>query len=112
MSSPFKSKLRPHWELIKKLRFQRHSWKEVAEELRGLGCITCPSNVFRFFKRHCKRPFPLGYEDERVSCCEGEKAPTALPTARPAWLPNPEAPPVEGLDFSVIDPTAKFRTTK
>lgn len=107
MSSPFKSKLAPHWEFIKRLRSQRYAWKEVAQELAKQGCTTCPSNVFRFFKRHRKRPVPLGYEDEG-------KAPlgTATPVpARPSWLKSAgPIPEPDDLDFSVSNPADKFYT--
>lgn len=62
---PFQSQLIPHFEVIKYLRKCRKTWREVAELLRPYGIQTSGSAVFQFYKRHSKRPAPLGFmEDE------------------------------------------------
>lgn len=68
--TPFASKLTEHYELIRGLRLKRRTWQQVADELENLGCITSASNVLRFYKRHRKRPFPIGCEPEQ---CGGHK---------------------------------------
>ena len=62
---PFCSKLIPHFELIKSLRRHRKTWQQIVDELAMLGMKTCQSAVLEFYKRHSKRPCPLGWEDEK-----------------------------------------------
>jgi hypothetical protein len=61
---PFQSKLIPHFNLIKSLRRHRKTWQQIVDELAGLGMKTCQSAVLEFYKRHSKRPYPIGWEDE------------------------------------------------
>ena len=61
---PFHSKLNPHYEFIRTLRKRRKTWREIVEELAGLGMKTCPSAVYEYYKRHSRRPYPFGWEDE------------------------------------------------
>jgi hypothetical protein len=59
---PFQSKLTPHFDLIRQMRRERHSWQEIVEYLRTLGVTTNKGNVCTFFVRHRVRPHPLGME--------------------------------------------------
>jgi hypothetical protein len=61
---PFQSKLTPHFDLIRQMRRERHSWQEIVDHLRALGVTTNKGNVFTFFARHRARPHPLGMEPE------------------------------------------------
>lgn len=61
---PFCSKLNPYYEVIRSLRKRRKTWREIVEELAGLGMKTCPSAVYEYYKRHSRRPYPFGWVDE------------------------------------------------
>jgi len=82
---PFQSKLVPYFETIRSLRRSRKSWREIAEAITAQGTHTCQSSCYEFYKRHTKRPFPLGWEDE---------APKAYPTAKH----TPTIPPIHFTD--------------
>lgn len=76
-TKPFQSKLTPHFEEIKQLRIQRKTWKEIAVHLQQTYRIhTAASSCLEFFKRHRKRPAPLGFLGEKVhSPIERARAP-------------------------------------
>ncbi len=61
----FRSKLQPHWNLIRDLRRRRKTWAQIAEILtREHGCSTQTQSVYAFYKRKLKNPAPLGFEEE------------------------------------------------
>jgi hypothetical protein len=55
---PFKSKLRPHVEQIRKWRRAGFSWAAIAEKLEAQGCKTRATNLCQFMRRYRRRPFP------------------------------------------------------
>jgi hypothetical protein len=61
---PFQSKLTPHFALITEMRRKRQSWQEIVNHLGTLGITTDKGSVCAFFKRHRRRPAPLGMELE------------------------------------------------
>ena len=71
---PFHSKLNPHFDLIRSLRRHRKTWKQIVDELAGLGMTTCQSAVLEFYKRHSKRPCPIGWEDEEQKPFTGPRS--------------------------------------
>lgn len=97
-TSPFKSQLIPHFQTIREMRRHRKTWREIAELLKPMGVETSGSNVFQFFKRHCRRPRPLGMESET-----GTPNPTPL---TPKWMKE-EDEPID-LDLSFKDPLDEF----
>jgi hypothetical protein len=61
---PFQSKLTPHFALITEMRRKRQSWQEIVNHLRTLGIRSDKGSVCAFFKRHRRRPVPMGMEPE------------------------------------------------
>jgi hypothetical protein len=61
---PFQSKLTPHFALITEMRRKRQSWQEIVNHLRTLGITSDKGSVCAFFKRHRRRPAPMGMEPE------------------------------------------------
>jgi hypothetical protein len=61
---PFKSKLRPYVDQIRKWRRAGFTWAEIAEKLAAQGCKTHATNLCQFLRRYRKRPFPRGAEPE------------------------------------------------
>ena len=61
---PYKSKLRPHVDQIRKWRRAGFTWTEIAEKLEAQGCQTHATNLCQFMRRYRKRPFPSGAEPE------------------------------------------------
>jgi hypothetical protein len=68
---PFKSKLRPHVEQIRKWRRAGFTWAAIAEKLEAQGCKTRATNLCQFMRRYRRRPFPSE---------AGPEAPEASPT--------------------------------
>ena len=64
MKVPFRSKLNPYFQLIRAMRKGRKTWQQIADEIGSKGTKTCPSGVYDYYKRHCKRPIPMGWEEE------------------------------------------------
>jgi hypothetical protein len=62
--TPFKSKLRPYVDQIRKWRRAGFTWTEIAEKLGEQGCKTRVTNLCQFMRRYRKRPFPSGAEPE------------------------------------------------
>ena len=62
--TPFKSKLRPYIDQIRKWRRAGFTWSEIAEKLQAQGCKTHATNLCQFMRRYRKRPFPSGAEPE------------------------------------------------
>jgi hypothetical protein len=61
---PFQSKLTPHFALITEMRRKRQSWQEIVVHLGTLGIATDKGSVCAFFKRHRRRPAPMGMDPE------------------------------------------------
>ena len=61
---PFKSKLRPYVDQIRKWRRAGFTWAEIAEKLGDQGCKTHAANLCQFMRRYRKRPFASGTEPE------------------------------------------------
>jgi hypothetical protein len=61
---PFQSKLTPHFVLISEMRRKRQSWQEIVDHLKTLGITSDKGSVCAFFKRHRRRPVPMGMEPE------------------------------------------------
>lgn len=57
---PYHSKLRPFAEQILAWRREGQTWKQVVEQLKGLGCQTDPPAVLRFIKKYEVKPFGIG----------------------------------------------------
>lgn len=49
--TPYRSRMQPHWELIKKMREGGATWLAIAEKLEGLGVTTQPHGVQQYYKR-------------------------------------------------------------
>jgi hypothetical protein len=62
--TPFKSKLRPYVDQIRKWRRAGFTWAEIAEKLAAQGCQTHATNLCQFMRRYRQRPFPSGAEPE------------------------------------------------
>lgn len=61
---PFKSKLRPYVDQIRKWRRAGFTWAAIAEKLEEQGCATCATNLYQFMRRYRRRPYPSGGEPE------------------------------------------------
>jgi hypothetical protein len=61
---PFQSKLTPHFVLITEMRRKRQSWQEIVNHLKTLDITSDKGSVCAFFKRHRRRPAPMGMEPE------------------------------------------------
>ena len=61
---PYKSKLRPYVDQIRKWRRAGFTWAAIAEKLGEQGCKTRATNLCQFMRRYRKRPFPSGAEPE------------------------------------------------
>jgi hypothetical protein len=64
--TPFKSKLRPYVDQIRKWRRAGFTWAAIAEKLGEQGCATCATNLYQFMRRYRRRPHPSGVEPESV----------------------------------------------
>jgi hypothetical protein len=62
--TPYKSKLRPYVDQIRKWRRAGFTWTAIAEKLGEQGCETRATNLCQFMRRYRKRPFPSGAEPE------------------------------------------------
>jgi len=99
-TKPFQSQLIPHFQLIRDMRRHRKTWREIADSLRPLGVDTSGSAIFQFFKRHIKRPAPLGFESDVLA------APRKI---NAKWFSDGIRPEGEvDLDFSYDDPLDDF----
>jgi hypothetical protein len=61
---PFKSKLRPYVDQIRKWRRAGFTWAAIADKLGEQGCATCATNLYQFMRRYRRRPHPSGVEPE------------------------------------------------
>jgi hypothetical protein len=87
---PFKSKLRPYVDHIRKWRRAGFTWAAIADRLGEQGCATCATNLYQFMRRYRRRPHSSGAEPER-----SELAPvTTMPAkkTRPAISKDSSTP--------------------
>ena len=78
---PFESPLIPHVEAIREWRKQRKSWVKIAELLKERGIHSTTTTIYRFLKRHNKRPGAYGYAAHplvSVSVENGEQKPKGI----------------------------------
>ena len=61
---PFRSKLRPYVDQIRKWRRAGFTWAGIAKKLGQQGCKTHATNLCQFMRRYRKNPFPSGAEPE------------------------------------------------
>jgi len=86
---PFKSKLRPHVEQIRKWRRAGFTWAAIAEKLEAQGCKTRATNLCQFMRRYRRRPFPSE---------AGPETPEASPaTSRPRNRYDPTSCPPDSM---------------
>jgi hypothetical protein len=86
---PYKSKLRPYVDQIRKWRRAGFTWAAIAEKLGEQGCKTRATNLCQFMRRYRKRPFPSGVEPEAT-----ELGPVRTTPAKSARrLPNKASTP-------------------
>jgi hypothetical protein len=71
---PYKSKLRPYVDQIRKWRRAGFTWAAIAEKLGELGCRTRATNLCQFMRRYRKRPFPSGAEPETTELVRAKSA--------------------------------------
>jgi hypothetical protein len=76
---PFQSKLTPHFALITEMRRKRQSWQEIVNHLKTLGITSDKGSVCAFFKRHRRRPAPMGMEPEMETQPARRFAPQKVP---------------------------------
>ena len=101
-SKPFQSQLIPVFNEIRSLRRRRKTWREIAELLKPLGIETSGSAIFQFYKRHVKRPVPLGM----IEVADSDRRLTSDSGTNNAWASKALA--VEDLDLSFSDPLDEF----
>ena len=94
-SRPFQSQLNQHFQLIRTLRKRRKSWQEIADHLKQQGTQTSASAILQFYKRHSKRPAPIGMIE-----------PQAGTKTNPSWLKATTTN--DDLDLSFSDPLDAF----
>ncbi|MBL9169941.1 MAG: hypothetical protein JNN07_19555 [Verrucomicrobiales bacterium] len=87
----YHSRLEPHTELIRSLRRQRMSWKEIACHLTDqVGCTITFQGVHQFFRRFVKRQAVTHWEsigsqespDPVVNAVNAKPIAAAMPPAR------------------------------
>jgi hypothetical protein len=61
---PFRSKLRPYVDQIRKWRRAGFTWAAIADKLEEQGCATCATNLYQFMRRYRRRPHACGAEPE------------------------------------------------
>src|SRR5580692_8016253 len=71
---PYKSKLRPYVDQIRKWRRAGFTWAEIAEKLGEQGCDTRATNLCQFMRRYRKKPFPSGAEPETTELVRANNA--------------------------------------
>jgi hypothetical protein len=82
---PYKSKLRPYVDQVRKWRRAGFTWAEIAEKLGDQGCKTNGTNVCQFMRRYRRRPFPSEAEPEIT-----ELVPVRLKAAKKARPVSPK----------------------
>src|SRR5580658_3605403 len=86
---PFKSKLRPHVEQIRKWRRAGFTWAAIAEKLEAQGCKTRATNLCQFMRRYRKKPFPSGAEPETTELVPVRTRPAKSPRRLPKAASTP-----------------------
>jgi hypothetical protein len=76
---PYKSKLRPYVDQIRKWRRAGFTWTEIAEKLGEQGCKTRATNLCQFMRRYRKRPFPSGAEPETTELVRAKSSRRFIP---------------------------------
>ena len=71
-------------QLIMDMRRKRQSWQEIVNHLETLGITSDKGSICAFFKRHRRRPAPMGMEPE----IETPKARRFVPQAPSLDLPE------------------------
>ena len=71
---PYKSKLRPYVDQIRKWRRAGFTWAAIAEKLGEQGCKTRATNLCQFMRRYRKKPFPSGAEPEATELVRAKSA--------------------------------------
>jgi hypothetical protein len=92
---PFKSKLRPYVDQIRKWRRAGFTWAEIAEKLEAKDCKTHATNLCQFMRRYRKRPFASGAEPETQDPVSGRT--NAVKTPRPLASKDSSTPYFEQL---------------
>ena len=92
---PFKSKLRPYVDQIRKWRRAGFTWAGIAEKLGAQGCETHATNLCQFMRRYRKRPHPSGAEPETRELVPVTTR--AVKKTRPAVSRDPSTPYFERL---------------
>jgi hypothetical protein len=92
---PYKSKLRPYVDQIRKWRRAGFTWAKIAEKLGNQGCETHAANLCQFMRRYRKRPFPSGAEPEITDLVPMRVKPTKK--ARPVVQNDSSTPYFEQL---------------
>ena len=112
---PYKSKLRPYVDQIRKWRRAGFTWAAIAGKLEAQGCRTRATNLCQFMRRYRKRPFPSGAEPETGELVRTTPAKSARRLPNNASTPYFEELVDEALEaareteerpvFNVIKPT-------
>ena len=92
---PFKSKLRPYVDQVRKWRRAGFTWAAIADKLGEQGCTTCATNLYQFMRRYRKRPFPTSAEPELPNL--GPVTIKTVKKARPAISKDSSTPYFEQL---------------
>ena len=88
---PFKSKLRPHVEQIRKWRRAGLTWAAIAEKLEQQGCKTRATNLCQFMRRYRRRPYPSEAGPEVLEASPAtsrRRSRDASVRAKPASVPD------------------------
>jgi hypothetical protein len=92
---PYKSKLRPFVEQIRKWRRAGYTWAAIAEKLEQQGCKTRATNLCQFMRRYRRRPYPSEAGPEVLEASPA----TSRPRSRDASV---SAKPSSGPDFEKL----------
>lgn len=78
----FRSKLNPHFEMIRAARLREETWEEIARRITVAGTPTDRSQVCKFFQRRMKGKTPLGFAPAPVQ--SGSPPPASIEGSNPA----------------------------
>ena len=99
---PFRSKLRPHIDQIRRWRRGGKAWKSIVEELakRDPPIKTDPGSLCAFVKRYKKKPYPIGAEPDDLPSIPpsppertyrpGDRFREAIRNQKPEEVPKPK----------------------
>lgn len=89
---PYRSRLRPHWEAIKRLRSEKQTWVEIAQHLtEKCDCPTSFQAVHSFYKRRIKGRVPLGFDEPQTVLPNPSAQASQLSPKPSADAPAPDA---------------------